>query len=50
MYQAEDVEDITVDASGNIYLLADNKRGVLKYAPDGRLQHDSAARVMKKAN
>jgi sugar lactone lactonase YvrE len=35
--QAEDVEDITVDSVGNIYLLSDSSASVLKYAPDGRL-------------
>lgn len=35
--QAEDVEDIAVDASGNIYFLSDSSASVLKYAPDGRL-------------
>ena len=35
--QAEDVEDIVVDAVGNIYLLSDSSASVLKYAPDGRL-------------
>jgi sugar lactone lactonase YvrE len=35
--QAEDVEDITVDAVGNIYVLSDSSAAVLKYAPDGRL-------------
>jgi sugar lactone lactonase YvrE len=35
--QAEDVEDIAVDAVGNIYLLSHSSSAVLKYAPDGRL-------------
>ena len=35
--QAEDVEDITVDAVGNIYVLSDSSASVLKYTPDGRL-------------
>lgn len=36
--QAEDVEDITVDAIGNMYLLSGSSASVLKYSPDGRLQ------------
>jgi len=35
--QADDVEDIAMDAVGNIYLLSDSSSSVLKYAPDGRL-------------